>query len=77
MLKIALCLLFAAAFVSADQSINNYIRATLENLKAEMPKGIPALGIPPMDPFAVPHQDINIREGAANVNIKVVLRIDA
>ena len=41
-----------------DDSLDNYLKAILEMLKAAMPTGIPELGIPVLDPFAVPHFDI-------------------
>jgi hypothetical protein len=41
-----------------DDSFDNYIKAILDNLRAAMPTGIPALGIPVLDPFEVPHFDI-------------------
>ena len=44
--------------VNKDDSLDNYIKAILEMFKAAMPSGIPELGIPVLDPFAVPHFDI-------------------
>ena len=44
--------------VPNDDSFDNYIRAVLEMLRAAMPTGIPDLGNPVLDPFAVPHFDI-------------------
>ena len=41
-----------------DDSLDQYIREILEMLKSLMPAGIPDLGIPPLDPFEVPHFDI-------------------
>ena len=57
-----------------DPAIDEYIAAILELLKTQMPTGdlvllilemkfphpgIPDLGIPPLDPFEVPHFDID------------------
>ena len=44
--------------VNKDDSVDNYIKAILEELRAAMPTGIPELGIPILDPFDVPHFDI-------------------
>jgi len=41
-----------------DPAVDEYLAQILELLKAAMPAGIPDLGIPPLDPFAVPHFDI-------------------
>jgi len=46
------------ASVVRDDGIDQYIRDILELLKAQMPNGIPELGIPPLEPFEVPHFDI-------------------
>merc|ERR1711973_641035 len=42
-----------------DPAVDEYIAAILELLKTQMPTGIPDLGIPPLDPFEVPHFDID------------------
>ena len=42
----------------ADESLDNYIKAILTQLRIAMPNGIPELGIPVLDPFQVPHFDI-------------------
>merc|ERR1712110_936124 len=53
-----------------DDSLDNYIKAILELLKAGMPTGIPELGIPVLDPFAVPHFDIpHISESGVEADI--------
>ena len=44
--------------VNKDDSVDDYIKAILEELRAAMPTGIPELGIPILDPFDVPHFDI-------------------
>ncbi len=44
--------------VNRDDSVDEYLKAVLEMLKASMPTGIPELGIPILDPFDVPHFDI-------------------
>ena len=56
-----------------DDNIDQYIRDILELIKSQMPNGfyqnlpifkmwslsgLPDLGIPPLDPFEVPHFDI-------------------
>jgi len=53
-----------------DDSLDNYIKAILELLKAGMPTGFPDLGIPVLDPFAVPHFDIpHISESGVEADI--------
>ena len=47
-----------AYYKLADESLDNYIRQILEQLKIAMPNGIPELGIPVLDPFQVPHFNI-------------------
>ena len=42
-----------------DDNLDAYLKEILELLKAQMPGGIPDLGIPPLDPFLVPHFDID------------------
>jgi hypothetical protein len=70
--KIILLLLVVGWTVSADESVNNYIKATLENLKLRMPHGISELNLPPTDPLTIPNLNININEGSAKVNLKVL-----
>ena len=53
-----LLLLLSFPSSRADDSLDNYIRAVLEQFKSQMTTGIPDLGIPILDPFAVPHFDI-------------------
>jgi len=63
--------------VLADESVNDFIRATLLNLKGQMPTGIPELHIPVLDPLGIPTIDEHIKEGAADVKILVDnLKID-
>ena len=38
--------------------VDDFLKQILELLKQMMPDGIPELGIPPLDPFNVPHFDI-------------------
>ena len=45
-------------FIFRDDNLDAYLKEILELLKAQMPGGIPDLGIPPLDPFQVPHFDI-------------------
>merc|ERR1719348_2799861 len=55
-----------------DDNLDAYLRQILELLKAQMPEGIPDLGIPPLDPFQVPHFDIPpIEEDIAKVTIEI------
>merc|ERR1712002_1161417 len=55
-----------------DDNLDAYLRQILELLKAQMPAGIPELGIPPLDPFLVPHFDIPpIEEDIAKVTIEI------
>merc|ERR1712037_743438 len=53
-----------------------YIAAILELLKTQMPTGIPDLGIPPLDPFEVPHFDIDPIEVSDPVPININITID-
>ena len=48
----------SAVPVNKDDSLDNYIKAILEQFKAAMPTGIAELNIPVLDPFDVPHFDI-------------------
>merc|ERR1719309_1717422 len=41
-----------------DDNLDAYLRQILELLKEQMPEGVPDLGIPPLDPFQVPHFDV-------------------
>jgi len=63
--------------VLADESVNDFIRATLQNLKGQMSTGIPELHIPVLDPLGIPTIDEHIKEGVADVKILVdKLKID-
>lgn len=69
---LALGLVSGKAVVPNDDSFDNYIKAVLEMLRAAMPTGIPDLGIPVLDPFAVPHFDIpHIEEGAIKLDATI------
>jgi len=58
--------------INKDDSVDNYIKAILEELRAAMPVGIPELGIPILDPFDVPHFDIpHIEEGPVVADITI------
>jgi len=58
--------------VNKDDSVDNYIKAILEELRAAMPTGIPELGIPILDPFDVPHFDIpHIEETGVTADITI------
>lgn len=62
----------AANNKARDDSLDNYIKAILEQLKAAMPNGIPELGIPVLDPFDVPHFDIpHISESGAEIDVTI------
>jgi len=56
-MKSAIIMLLGAAValtVAADQPLEDYLTASLLQLKKEMPAGIPDLDIPPMDPHPLP-----------------------
>merc|ERR1712002_449574 len=58
--------------VVRDDNLDAYLRQILDLLKAQMPAGIPELGIPPLDPFLVPHFDIPpIEEDIAKGTIEI------
>merc|ERR1719402_1552885 len=64
--------LLCSTNVGADESFDNYIRAVLDTFRSQMTTGIPDLGIPVLDPFAVPHFNIDhISEGVAEIDIKI------
>merc|ERR550519_1402683 len=55
-----------------DPQVDAYLEKILELFKAQMPTGIPDLGIPVLDPFAVPHFDIpHIHESIIQADIKI------
>ena len=57
MKSILILLLGASALAltsAADQPLEDYLTASLLQLKKEMPAGIPDLEIPPMDPLPLP-----------------------
>jgi len=68
---VAVFAMLVLANVRADESFNDYLRQTLENLKALMPTGNPAIGIPVLEPLSIPKIDEHIRDGAADVKIIV------
>lgn len=70
MFGIVLSMLLLSA-VRADDSVNDYLRATLENLKGQMTTGIPDLKIPVLDPVSIPTIDETVNEKAATLKIKV------
>merc|ERR1711970_717235 len=52
--------------------VDDFLRQILELLKQMMPEGNPALGIPPLDPFEVPHFDIpHIEEDFIKADIEI------
>jgi len=63
--------LFVLSVANADESVNNYIRAILQNLKGQMTTGIPDMGVPVLDPLSIPTINENVREGPASIKIFV------
>jgi len=75
-MKVFLILTTVLSLTSAravrDDNLDAYLRQILELLKAQMPGGIPDLGIPPLDPLQVPHFDIPpIEEDIVKVTIEI------
>eukprot|EP00091_Calanus_sinicus_P015441 TRINITY_DN33694_c0_g1_i1.p1 TRINITY_DN33694_c0_g1~~TRINITY_DN33694_c0_g1_i1.p1 ORF type:complete len:140 (-),score=52.67 TRINITY_DN33694_c0_g1_i1:325-744(-) len=75
-MKVVLLLIAALSATAAravrDDNLDAYLKEILELLKAQMPAGIPELGIPPLDPFEVPHFDIGpIEEDIIKVTIEI------
>eukprot|EP00091_Calanus_sinicus_P011461 TRINITY_DN2597_c0_g1_i14.p1 TRINITY_DN2597_c0_g1~~TRINITY_DN2597_c0_g1_i14.p1 ORF type:complete len:254 (-),score=101.37 TRINITY_DN2597_c0_g1_i14:40-801(-) len=75
-MKVAFFLLsvlsLSAARAVRDDNLDAYLKEILELLKAQMPAGIPDLGIPPLDPFEVPHFDIDpIEEDIIKATIEI------
>jgi len=69
---LALIFLFAAlGAVFADDSLNNYILATLENFREQMPTGIPEFGLPAMDPLKIGDQSISHSDSKVQVDLKL------
>jgi len=55
-----------------DDALDAYIKAILENLRDQMPEGIPELGIPPLDPLSVPGIEIpHIDEDLIKADIEI------
>merc|ERR1711909_46509 len=64
--------LLCGSNVGADESVDAYLRAVLDTFRDHMQEGFPDLHIPVLDPFAVPHFDIDhISEGPAEIDIKI------
>lgn len=55
-----------------NESLNRYIKALLENLKTEMPNGVPQLGIPPLEPLHMPEILTDIQEGMAKIRLHML-----
>lgn len=55
-----------------NESLSRYIKALLENLKEEMPKGIPELNIPPLEPLHMPEINADNTEGIANIRLHML-----
>merc|ERR1711892_1448145 len=75
-MKVFLILTTVLSLTSAravrDDNLDAYLRQILELLKAQMPGGIPDLGIPPLDPLQIPHFDISpIEEDIVKVTIEI------
>merc|ERR1712156_1345449 len=52
--------------------VDDFLKQILELLKEMMPDGVPELGIPPLDPFAVPHFDIpHIQEDIITADVSI------
>ena len=47
--------LTATTVTTADESWDNYLAKVLEVFRSKMTQGIPVLGIPVLEPYAVPH----------------------
>jgi len=62
---------FLLGAARADESVNNYIRAILQNVKGQMTTGIPDLKVPVLDPLSVPKISEHVREGVADIKILV------
>jgi len=68
--------LFAAAFVAitataTDQSLEEFVSASLLQLRQEMAAGIPQLEIPPMDPHALPDAEKQISNKMASLSFRL------
>merc|ERR1711872_312879 len=66
----------AAAFVAitattADQSLEEFVSASLLQLRQEMAAGIPQLEIPPMDPHALPDAEKRIANKMASLSFRL------
>lgn len=54
-----------------DDSINQFIRATLENFRGQMSSGMPDLGVPVLEPLSIPRINEHIVEGPAAITVVV------
>lgn len=61
----------------AERSVSSQLADMLENFKQEMPCGFPGLGIPPLAPFVINHQNLDIQIAGININGEITnLRLD-
>jgi len=54
-----------------DDSLDNYIRAILDNLRDQMPVGLPDLNIPVLDPLRIGDIDVNHQDSKIEINLKI------
>merc|ERR1711935_104915 len=74
-----LCILTGSSYAipvnkefNKDDSLDQYLRAILEEFRNAMTVGIPEINIPVLDPFEVPHFDIpHIEEGPVKADITI------
>ncbi|XP_073821846.1 uncharacterized protein [Musca autumnalis] len=52
------------AFAAQDRSISSQIVDAIEAAKEQMPCGFPSMGIPPLAPLKISHQELNIDSGS-------------
>jgi len=55
----------------SDESLDIYVRAILENLRENMPVGLPDLNIPVLDPLRIGDIDINHHDSKVELNLKI------
>merc|ERR1719158_747664 len=72
LLIVSISLAISMPWAVRDDGLDAYLKQILEMLKEQMPEGVPDLGIPPLDPFQVPHFDIPpIEEDIAKVTVEI------
>merc|ERR1712241_313141 len=77
-MKLATFFILSLSFIALSQQkalrdpVDDFLKQILELLKQMMPEGNPALGIPPLDPFEVPHFDIpHIEEDIITADVSI------